>query len=872
MPDLNATGVVTIPGLGAMTERHRLSLDIPATVPTPDVIAEVGRRTELHDVVFAMDRGWVGAAHLRHAAKALRQGRRVWFFWPHEQAIERVDADRLRTLWRLWAAVKFFLVGRTAVTLKRVGVDIARSQIAGSASQDARVRISRPSRHLELEACKDELLATARDARPASVPPDRWMDGGRRIAGAGVYLRTDYWNAITSGGSYGHTCFVARELAATSDEFIACMANRYPMLDDFRLSQIVLPKPPWDVNDVDLPLATHHYYPLLRVALEATRPSYIYERLVLGNFVGARLSLDLGIPYILEYNGSEISMRRSFEGTSYENEPILSLAEEVAFKQATVISVVSDALRDGLIARGVDQRKILVNPNGADTDVYAPPSPACRAQLRAELQFGDADTVIGFSGTFGGWHGIDVLAAAIPRICERRPNAKVLLIGDGSRKPALDAALASHDLGSRVRSVGRVPQAEGARLLGACDLFVSPHNSHMVDSRFFGSPTKLFEYMAMGRGVIGSDLEQLGEVLSPALRVGDFAAGVPAVTNQRAVLCAPGDVDEFVAAVVALIDHPEVADALGRNARQAVIDQFSWRCHVARLWAFLQNMDLSVPQPASAFNPLRTEDAYKDEVQKQWNSNPVGTHYTRESAPRTLEWFKEIESFRYGTYGPWMPELMEFDRHRGEDVLEIGGGVGTDLVQFARHGARVTDVDLSAGHLDHARQNFELRGLQGRFVHHDAETLPFEDNSFDLVYSNGVLHHTPNTERIVSEIRRVLRPGGRAIIMVYAEHSLYYWSQQVWKYGLRQNLLGRYSIGEVMSRRVEKTLNDARPLVKVYTARRLRRLFESFESREIYKRQLEAGDVPAALKFLPLTVTERLIGWNLIIKATKPRR
>ena len=108
-----------------------------------------------------------------------------------------------------------------------------------------------------------------------------------------------------------------------------------------------------------------------------------------------------------------------------------------------------------------------------------------------------------------------------------------------------------------------------------------------------------------------------------------------------------------------------------------------------------------------------------------------------------------------------MFETMEFGQHAGKDLLEIGGGMGTDLLQFAKHGARVTDVDLSSGHLELAKENFKLRGLDGRFVHHDAERLPFEDASFDVVYSNGVLHHTPNTRNVVQEIRRVLRPGGR---------------------------------------------------------------------------------------------------------------
>src|SRR4029077_4904509 len=139
-----------------------------------------------------------------------------------------------------------------------------------------------------------------------------------------------------------------------------------------------------------------------------------------------------------------------------------------------------------------------------------------------------------------------------PRICAGAPNAKFLIIGDGQHKPELDAEVARHHLDDRVRCVGRVPQAEGARLLKACDVYVSPHNTHMVDSRFFGSPTKIFEYMAMAGGIVASDLEQIGEVLSPALWVSDLADAALAISGQRAVLCTPGDVEEFVAGVLAL--------------------------------------------------------------------------------------------------------------------------------------------------------------------------------------------------------------------------------------------------------------------------------------------------------------------------------
>jgi ubiquinone/menaquinone biosynthesis C-methylase UbiE len=270
---------------------------------------------------------------------------------------------------------------------------------------------------------------------------------------------------------------------------------------------------------------------------------------------------------------------------------------------------------------------------------------------------------------------------------------------------------------------------------------------------------------------------------------------------------------------------------------------------------------------------VATGDAYKDEVQRQWNKDPAGSHYVVEAAPHTKEWFLEAERYRYGTYAPWMAETMEFDRHRGEEVLEIGGGMGTDLAQFALHGAHVTDVDLSSGHLKLAKENFAVRGLEGRFILQDAESLVFENDTFDLVYSNGVLHHTPNTRQVVCEICRVLKPGGRVIVMVYAENSLHYWRNLVWSIGVKEGQLRKYSIGEIMSRTVERSDNAAaHPLVKVYTKERLRRLFDGFVEIEIVQRQMVADEVPRVLTWVPREKLANLMGWNLIIKARKPNR
>ncbi len=563
-------------------------------------------------------------------------------------------------------------------------------------------------------------------------------------------------------------------------------------------------------------------------------------------------------------------MSESFAGGGYAYRDFYIAAEHAAFMQATLISVVSEPIKEDLVRRGVPPSKILVNPNAADIEAYKPLSAAAKAQIRKELGWNGTDRIIGFTGTFGGWHGVEVLAKAIPEICQRVPEARFLLIGDGNFKKLVDQEVARHNLNSRVHSSGSVSQSEGARLLGACDIYVSPHSRNMTNGRFFGSPTKIFEYMAMGGGIVASDLEQIGQVLSPALRADKLPLTNSLVANERSILCKPGSAEEFISGVEYLLRHPDISEELGRNARQAVVENHTWDLHVRRLCAELTQM-MPAASIAESAGAIARDDVYKMEAQQQWDNNPCGSQYAKDAQQHSLDWYLNVESHRYKSkYAPWMPETMEFrDRHAHEDVLEIGAGIGTDLAQFARHGARVTDIDLSRGHLALAEENFRLRGLNASFIHMDAERLPFPEGAFDLVYTNGVIHHTPNTANLVSEIYRVLRPGGRAIAMVYAENSWHYWSQQVFHLGLSTGLLDETSVGESMSRHVEMGQTGARPLVKVYTKTRLRNLFRQFQDIAIVQRQLTGPEVPFIPGKVLLDIAGRIMGWNLIVKATK---
>ena len=133
-----------------------------------------------------------------------------------------------------------------------------------------------------------------------------------------------------------------------------------------------------------------------------------------------------------------------------------------------------------------------------------------------------------------------------------------------------------------------------------------------------------------------------------------------------------------------------------------------------------------------------------------------------------------------------MPRVMGFGKFRGARLLEFGCGMGTYLLQFARGGARCTGVYLTPRSVEITRHRFRLYGMDGAFMIADGERLPFASESFDVVYSNGVLHHTPDTAGAFREVHRVLRPGGVARVMLYHRNSLNYWFEFV----LRRGLLG----------------------------------------------------------------------------------
>jgi len=295
---------------------------------------------------------------------------------------------------------------------------------------------------------------------------------------------------------------------------------------------------------------------------------------------------------------------------------------------------------------------------------------------------------------------------------------------------------------------------------------------------------------------------------------------------------------------------------------------------------------------------MSSNQELKARVREFWQQHPCGTKFS-DAEMGSREFFDRIEKHRYEK--EWhIPDAADFAGARGLKVLEIGCGIGTDGAQFAKAGADYTGIDLTEAAIDLARRRFVLAELKGDFCVSDAERLDFPDDSFDLVYSHGVLHHTPDIEAAVAEIHRVLKPGGRAVVMLYHRGSYNY------RVGIRvlrragagllksesgirivnrltgepveslrehaasmKNANGNVSAAELLN---QSTDGAGNPLARVYSRREARELFKQFRKVELRAYFLNKRFIPLIGNLLPRSFESALAsrwGWHLWIYATK---
>ncbi|MBI2620463.1 MAG: class I SAM-dependent methyltransferase, partial [Ignavibacteriales bacterium] len=231
------------------------------------------------------------------------------------------------------------------------------------------------------------------------------------------------------------------------------------------------------------------------------------------------------------------------------------------------------------------------------------------------------------------------------------------------------------------------------------------------------------------------------------------------------------------------------------------------------------------------------------------------------------QFFDEVERYRYEAH-PFMHRLIGFDRAAGKSVLEVGCGLGTDLLQFARAGARVVGVDLTPASVVLVQRRFALEMRAGNVLVADAENLPFSDGSYDTVYSFGVLHHTPHTQKAIDEIYRVLKPGGEAIVMLYHKMSLHVMLGVPLYRLFGSHKRSHLGITADWIRRYDGTEN---PLGKAYSRREARSMFSRFGQVDLVLCDPIRRRFPAAVNWMSQHLFARILGFYMIIRAHKNR-
>jgi len=389
------------------------------------------------------------------------------------------------------------------------------------------------------------------------------------LSSSPVYLRTDLIFGLRSGGSVGHIAGVLNHLGSFTGEPIFMTTDIIPTVRKDIETKIVVPMGRfWDFSEIPGIYFNEVVSSEAKKYIGDRKISFVYQRYSLSNYSGVKLGQKLKVPFILEYNGSEIWMSRHW-GKPLKYETLAERIELLNLRAADVVVVVSQPMKDELVMRGIDADKILMNPNGVDPDRYSPDVDG--SHIRAQYHV-DGRTVLGFIGTFGKWHGAEVLAEAFGRLLQEFPGyrerVRLLMIGDGLMMPQVKAHLQRSGALEAATLIGLVPQEQGPAYLAASDILVASHVPNPDGTPFFGSPTKLFEYMAMGKGIVASDLDQIGEVLKH---------------DYSALLVKPGDAESLMFGLKALIDDQPRRERLGRAAHQEVVLRYTWKEHTRKI-------------------------------------------------------------------------------------------------------------------------------------------------------------------------------------------------------------------------------------------------------------------------------------------------
>jgi glycosyltransferase involved in cell wall biosynthesis len=404
-----------------------------------------------------------------------------------------------------------------------------------------------------------------------------------------AYLRASFGMPAV-GGSVGHTSGVIEAFASHGYAVHAFASSRPPAIpEQTGFTAASLPRSMAYPPELNSHRYSRRFFRAARSGLRADPPAFLYQRYALNDLSGVRLASVVERSLVVEYNGSEVWAQRHW-GRPLYLEKLSRQIELACVRHADLVVAVSEPLRQEILATGVPEERVIFYPNCVDTRVFDPErfTETDRANVRRALGVPLDACVLSFVGTFGRWHGAEVLARAIGYLPEGEADRRLhfLFVGEGMTAPEVRSVLSEEIRRGRVTMAGPRPPAEVPGILAASDILVSPHVPNPDGTPFFGSPTKLFEYMAMARPIVASDLDQVGRVLR------GWIPGSPEMESAPlAILVRPGDAASLADGILLAVRlEPGESTNLGARARAQVMRAFTWDRHVEVILSRLREL------------------------------------------------------------------------------------------------------------------------------------------------------------------------------------------------------------------------------------------------------------------------------------------
>jgi glycosyltransferase involved in cell wall biosynthesis len=314
-----------------------------------------------------------------------------------------------------------------------------------------------------------------------------------------------------------------------------------------------------------------HGYLSLSSAVKEFRPDFIYDRYVSYNYSAVAVANRHRMPVFLEVNSPYSYQKHTFDETVYYKR-LLRLFERKICRDATWIVVVSTPLKEFLISSGVPECKIIVMPNGVDTQIFRPDIDGQEVRRRLGIE---EKTVIGFTGILRPWHGLDLLLEAFQQICRTRSDLHLLIVGDGPIRSDLEKIVANSGLSGKVSITGRQVHEMVRFFVAAMDIAVSPL------STFYASPMKIIEYMAMGKALVAPNTANICDIVTD---------------EEDGLLFCPQKVDDLVRKLLVLINDSNLRARLGVKARTKIESRYTWQQNAKHVVDIVENIEKRNPE------------------------------------------------------------------------------------------------------------------------------------------------------------------------------------------------------------------------------------------------------------------------------------